>query len=846
MKRLGVLMLAMAMLAQFGCEPAAPEEIAAAPAYDIQAQLEKAERLFLEGNYEEVILTLDTVLEIEPANVQGYLRLSDAYIARGESYKALELLKRGLEVTGDEQIAARIQGMTEEIDGIVDVALGMESTFMVDEAGYVYWCGQYQPSYDYVEKAVPTRIEGLPPVKEVYANCYRGDTGNVAITEDGDLYAWGLSAGSVIGEPEMYEPFKLWEGVKKAVLWEEFCLVLKEDGGVYSRGNNSNGILGTGDEFHEEYPDQNNIYHSPPEENYENYDEWLFVMDGVKDIKCKEVHYHSFNDVFQLDSILVDSGIGNVCLAITDDNELYSWGYFGPEQRDGSIYKRVYNQPVLLRTGVQDADVTFGGTLFLVSVTGELQYLSLENALDGAEPILMPVPGKAASISCGSSHICVLDTAGILYTSGSNHSGQLGAGEDEKGTYQKMFTPLGDIHVRKTVAGDTHTCAILEDGRLLSWGNNEHGQLGNGRMSSQHALREPLKILEQVEAVFSSQTYRGVCSVLMQDGTLHQAGEENGNVFTPVADNVKMASEEMIITISGELKEIGSDETLAQGAAYVYSGTVSGDLDDRALFYIDADGTLWGRSENASGELGIGSRNPLSTYSATQGNMMEDFVLIMEEVKKCVVTNRFATSISDGEGIEGEMTLILTESGDVYHCGADPAAFEFNLTPKKIASGMIDIAISGAEAWLIGEDHSLYIWGDYIRNLSSPPPQKIFDGVQKICGNSGDGLLLDLEGNVYVIGHHAIIEALGLDRRNGVSTADISAELGIPEGELNRIQIELPGQAKDIAICGGATLSYFVVLENGDLYVWGDNQYGQLGLGDAGSDETVFEVKLPA
>ena len=227
MKRLGILMLAMAMLAQFGCEPAAPEEIAAAPAYDIQAQLEKAEQLFLEGNYEEVILTLDTVLEIEPANVQGYLRLSDAYIARGESYKALELLKRGLEVTGDEQIAARIQGMTEEIDGIVDVALGMESTFMVDEAGYVYWCGQYQPSYDYVEKAVPTRIEGLPPVKEVYANCYRGDTGNVAITEDGDLYAWGLSAGSVIGEPEMYEPFKLWEGVKKAVLWEEFCLVLK-------------------------------------------------------------------------------------------------------------------------------------------------------------------------------------------------------------------------------------------------------------------------------------------------------------------------------------------------------------------------------------------------------------------------------------------------------------------------------------------------------------------------------------------------------------------------------------------------------------------------------------------
>lgn len=50
--------------------------------------------------------------------------------------------------------------------------------------------------------------------------------------------------------------------------------------------------------------------------------------------------------------------------------------------------------------------------------------------------------------------------------------------------------------------------------------------------------------------------------------------------------------------------------------------------------------------------------------------------------------------------------------------------------------------------------------------------------------------------------------------------------MGIPEGELNRIQIELPGRAKDIAICGSAALSYFAVLENGDLYAWGDNQYG--------------------
>lgn len=83
MKRLGILMLAMAILMLFGCETAVPEEIATAPAYDIQAQLEKAERLFLEGNYEEVILTLDTVRKSSRPMCRGYLRLSRRVYRKG-------------------------------------------------------------------------------------------------------------------------------------------------------------------------------------------------------------------------------------------------------------------------------------------------------------------------------------------------------------------------------------------------------------------------------------------------------------------------------------------------------------------------------------------------------------------------------------------------------------------------------------------------------------------------------------------------------------------------------------------------------------------------------------------
>lgn len=37
---------------------------------------------------------------------------------------------------------------------------------------------------------------------------------------------------------------------------------------------------------------------------------------------------------------------------------------------------------------------------------------------------------------------------------------------------------------------------------------------------------------------------------------------------------------------------------------------------------------------------------------------------------------------------------------------------------------------------------------------------------------------------------------------------------------------------------------YYVTLD-GDLYSWGSNDYGLLGIGDARQDENIFEVKLP-
>lgn len=825
MKRLGILMLAMAILMLFGCETAVPEEIATAPAYDIQAQLEKAERLFLEGNYEEVILTLDTVLEIEPANVQGYLRLSDAYIARGESYKALELLKRGQEKTGDVQITARILGMTEQIDEIADVAAGNNNTLLLDDNGNTYWCGEqfgiYHPSsnsHSLIYAPYPVEIQELPAMKWVYADkCV--NYSSVGVTQNGELYVWGDPGASIIGKEDSIDgtPIKLWEGVKKAFRSGElFCLVLKEDGSVYTRGENSNGRLGTGQAYVEE------AKNFGLGKNYSNYDKWLFVMDEVRDIG-----YYRYNYVDNSQLKITTPVLADVCLAITENNQLYGWGFFGVEQRNGEVYKRVYNQPVLLLDNVQSADVTLTGELFVIDIDGKLKHISIEKVLDKSDPVFVPIPGEVIAVSCGFSHICVIDATGMLYTSGSNTNGELGIAKGkESSDFQEVFKPLEDIPVRKASAGNKYSCAILNDGRLLSWGDNEYGQLGNGRMGMQKDIKEPTKVLERVRCLFSETVYSKFCSALQEDGILFQVSNTNGNVFTPVASDVKVASGKLIVTEPGELKEIGSNKTLAQKVVYVASN-------DPTQFYIDEAGNLWGRGNNYSGELGIGSKNN-STFSSEQQEGLDEFVFIMSKVAKCATSGSYLCYNGD-DAIVGETTLILTESGDVYQCGTNPNTFEIIIKPEKIASHMRDITISGIEIYLIGEDKGLYVLGNYFGTGRNP--KKVHENVQKISGSySGGGLFLDTEGRVYRFGRSAPEVEMKVER----------SEWGVPIGVLYCEQIELPDKGKDINVIGGDYPSYFVVLENGDLYVWGDNQYGQLGLGDAGSDEIVFEVKLPA
>jgi alpha-tubulin suppressor-like RCC1 family protein len=106
-----------------------------------------------------------------------------------------------------------------------------------------------------------------------------------------------------------------------------------------------------------------------------------------------------------------------------------------------------------------------------VSVTGT------PTAADTPEP----TPGREAfaSIAAGRDFTCAVTTAGRIYCWGNNNHGQLGNGTRINSSLPVAVEGISDA--ASVAAGWGHACALTAAGAVMCWGYNEHGELGNGK-----------------------------------------------------------------------------------------------------------------------------------------------------------------------------------------------------------------------------------------------------------------------------------------------------------------------------------------------------------------------------
>ncbi len=177
-------------------------------------------------------------------------------------------------------------------------------------------------------------------------------------------------------------------------------------------------------------------------------------------------------------------------------------------------------------------------------------------------------------------------------------------------------------------------------------------------------------------------------------------------------------------------------------------------------------------------------------------------------------------------------TLALNEAGEVYAWGRNHAGQVGNGNHKSPVREVVrldlprivDIGCCGNHSAAVDEDGNLWMWGDNSYHQISPARDKYFMSP----------VLIDLGGikvrEVELGGHHtAIVDEDGNLYMWGRNTA---CQIGVDSGkktfvdEVTKLDLPLPVRTVD---CYGSLT--WVVLEDGSLWTWGLNTYGQMGVG---------------
>lgn len=97
---------------------------------------------------------------------------------------------------------------------------------------------------------------------------------------------------------------------------------------------------------------------------------------------------------------------------------------------------------------------------------------------------LFSINEEVVSVACGGNHTVAVTKNGKLYSFGQGDHGQLGHGSSLlECSSPKQVTSLRNICVRYVSCGESHTAIVTKHGNLYTCGDGRHGKLGMGEES---------------------------------------------------------------------------------------------------------------------------------------------------------------------------------------------------------------------------------------------------------------------------------------------------------------------------------------------------------------------------
>jgi len=310
---------------------------------------------------------------------------------------------------------------------------------------------------------------------------------------------------------------------------------------------------------------------------------------------------------------LISGGEDYTC-ALRADGSAWCWGSnWNGQLGNGGAYRlgtseRYYDTPQPVAGGHRFVSISAGlyhacalkadGSAWCWGAEAAGQLGNGRDPFDGiqASPVRVLGGHSFVELDVESTHSCGRTREGTLWCWGNNVHGELG-----DGSTVHRSTPVQVSGTYSSVAvGEWHTCAIGTDGITYCWGDNFAGQLGNGQSgfrSGSIAYREVTP--QPISAAFTKVEAGGVHTCALDAaGTAYcwgynLYGELGRGYFTNVSAPYSQPT------------------PAAVGGSHQFSKVTLGRYHSCGL---KADGSAYCWGKNEYGQLGIGTANPASPY----------------------------------------------------------------------------------------------------------------------------------------------------------------------------------------------------------------------------------------
>lgn len=605
----------------------------------------------------------------------------------------------------------------------------------------------------------------------------------LALKQDGTAWSWGGNQFGRLGDgsyrfreapvPVRGTNGKYLGGIQAVAAGNFHALALKRDGVVLAWGANDFGQLGNGS-----------------------------LEDSHVPIK-----------VARLSKVCAIACGANQSYALKKDGTVWSWGHNDKGQLgiNSTTNSHVPVQVVAARgsgflSGIKAISAGFQHTLALaasgtIQVWGDNTHCQLGNGTTTSSslPIGLKDQNKSdvkgiGKIEAGAFHSLALEgDNGNVWSWGRNDQGQLAQGTNGVIKFPERIKGSGGWPLNKVTqisAGYDHSLALKANGEALAWGGNDMGHLVDGTTEKSNT---PIALWQDKPALSLVGAGHRMSVSVYQDGTLEHTSFDSREIVDVSAFHY---------------------HTLA----------------------IKKDGTVWAWGQNNEGQQGNGGTTDQGVPHSVQTNegsgALKDVATVSTGIYHCLALEKKGSLLAWGQGAYGNL------GDNTNKRGVLPSRVKSNDNKSEL-SGVVAAVAGGHHNLALDKDGKVWAWGyNGYGNLGDastghkwlPTPVRNLTNIVKIHGGYHHSLAIRDDGTVWAWGRNSQ-GCLG-DGSASNRTTPVQVKGASGKGFLTDVVDLATGDSFSLAL-----------KKDGTVVAWGYNGNGELGNNSTATSYTPVPVR---